>query len=66
MTYEGAQDQIGRNIEFQTVMRKYEIKRHVTETKRSNQNAVEGYIQELRRKWYRTMFWTYRPIAMWS
>ena len=45
MTYDGAQEKIGRKTEFQIVMRKYEIKGHVTETKRSNQNAVEGYIR---------------------
>ena len=42
MTYDGAQEQIGRKTEFQIVMRKYEIEGHVTETKRSNQNAVAG------------------------
>ena len=47
-------------------MRKYEIKGHVTEKKRPNQNAVEGCIRELRRRWYRTMFRTYCPKAFWS
>ena len=47
-------------------MRKFEIKWHVTETKRSNQNAVEGCIRELRRRWYRTMFRTYCLRALWS
>ena len=47
-------------------MRKYEIKGHVTETKRSNQNAVEGCIQELRQRWYRAMFKTCCPRALWS
>ena len=41
MTYDGVQEKIGRKIEYQIVMRKYGIKGHVTETKRSNQNAVE-------------------------
>ena len=44
MTYNGAQKKIGRKTEFQRVVRKYEIKGNVTETKRSNQNAVEVYI----------------------
>ena len=42
MTYDGAQEQIGIKIKLQRVMRKYEIKEHVTETKRSKQNVVEG------------------------
>ena len=40
MTYDGAQEQIVRNKELQRVMRKYDIKGHVTETKWSNQNSV--------------------------
>ena len=66
MTYDVAQEQIGRKTEFQRLMRKYEIKGHSTETKRPNQNAVEGCIREIRRRWYRTMFRTYCPKALWS
>ena len=44
MTYNGAQEQIGRKTESKRVIRKYEIKGHVTETKQPNQNAVEGCI----------------------
>ena len=66
MTYDGVQEQIGRKTEFQRVMRKYEIKGYVTEKKRPNQNEVEGCIRELRRRWYRTMFRTYCPKALWS
>ena len=47
-------------------MRKYKIKGHVNETKWSNQNTVEVYIRELRRRWYRTMFRIYYPRALWS
>ena len=47
MTYDGAQEKIRRKTEFQRVMRKYEIKGHVTETKRPDQNAVEECIREL-------------------
>ena len=46
MTYGGAQEKIGRKTEFQIVTRNYEIKGHVTETKRKK-NSVEGCIQEL-------------------
>ena len=47
-------------------MIKYEIKGHITETKRSNQNKVEGHIIELRRIWYRTMSRMYLPRNLWS
>ena len=42
MTYDGAQEKTGRKTKLKRVMGKYEIKGHVTEKKRSNQNAVEG------------------------
>ena len=45
------------------MMRKYEIKRHVTEKKRPNQNSVEGCIQELQRRWYCNMF---RTVELWD
>ena len=45
MTYDGTHEKIGRKTELQRVMRKYEIKGHVTEKKQPNQNSVEGYIQ---------------------
>ena len=66
MAYNSAQEQIRRKIEFQTVLRKYEIKGHVTETKRSKQHSVEVCIRELQRRWYNTMFRTYYPRSMWS
>ena len=46
-------------------MRNYDIKGHTTETKRSNQNPVEGVIRELRKKCYREMFRTYSPRGLW-
>ena len=46
-------------------MRKYEIKGHASEPERSNQNPIEGCIRELRQRWYRTMFRTYCPRALW-
>ena len=42
MNNNDAKEKIGRETEFQRVMRKYEIKGHVTETRRLKQNTVEG------------------------
>ena len=50
LVYDGGAEQVRRNTEFQGLMRKYEIKGHVTEVHRSNQNPVEGVIRELRRR----------------
>ena len=42
MNNDGSQEQIRRKTEFQKVIIKYEIKGHVTETRRLKQNTVEG------------------------
>ena len=47
-------------------MTKYEIKGHVTEKKRSDQNSLEGCIRELQQRCYRKMFKTYCLIPLWS
>ena len=59
------QDDLRRATEFQRVVRKYEIKGHVTETKQPNQNAVEGCILELWLRWYSTVFRTYCLRSLW-
>ena len=64
MQYDGAPEQVGPHTKFQANMRKYNIKVHTTETKRSNQNPVKGVILELRKKWYREMFRTYIPRGL--
>ena len=65
MLYDGAGEQVGRKTEFQRLMRKYEIKGHASEPNQSNQIPVEGCIREPRRRWFRTMFWTYCPRSLW-
>ena len=65
LIYDGGGEQVGRKTEFQRLVRKYDIKGHVAEANRSNQNPVEGCIRELRRRWYRTMFRTYCPRKLW-
>ena len=50
MQYDGATEQVGPHTMFQANMRKYNIKGHTTDSKRSNQNPVEGVIRELRKK----------------
>ena len=34
---------------------KYDVDYHVSEPERSNHNAAEGVIRELRKKWFQTM-----------
>ena len=65
MIYDGAPEQVGPHTKFQHNMRKYDIDGHTAETKRSEQNPVEGVIRELRKKWYREMFRTFCPRGLW-
>ena len=50
MQYNSAPEQVGPHTKFQANMRKYDIKGHTTETKRSNQNPVEGFIQRAKKE----------------
>ena len=65
MQYDGAPEQVGPHIKFQAKMRKYSIKGHTAEAKRSNQNPDEGVIREPRKKWHHEMFCTYSPRGLW-
>ena len=44
MQYDGAPEHVRPHTKFQANMRKYDIKGHTTETKKLNQNPVEGVI----------------------
>ena len=65
MQYDGAPEQVSPQTKFQSNMRKYGIKGHTAETKRTNQNPAEGVIQYLKNKWYCEMFHTYIPRGLW-
>ena len=48
LIYDGAPDHIGRKMQFQRIMQKYDIRGHIAELGRSIHNPVEGCIRELR------------------
>ena len=52
LTFDGAAAQVGHNTPFMKLIRKYDIKYHVSEPRRPNQNPAESSIRELKRKWY--------------
>ena len=65
LIYDGAPEQIGRNMEFQRIMQKYDIRGNISESGRSKQNTVEGCIRELQQQWFRTIFQSYWPWSLW-
>ena len=48
LIYDGAPEQIGRKMEFQRIMRKYDIRGHVAESGRSKQNPVKDALENFK------------------
>ena len=44
---DGAAEQVGKQTEFQSMVRKHAIDLHVTEPHRHNQSKVEGVVREI-------------------
>ena len=55
LVFDGAASHVGHNTLFMKTVRKHDIRYHVSEPRRPNQNPAEGAIRELKRKWYRLM-----------
>jgi hypothetical protein len=55
LTYDGAAIQVGLKTRFMDLIRRYEIKYHVSAPRRPNENPAEGGIRELKKRWYRIM-----------
>ena len=66
LTFDGSQEQNGKNTQFMKQIRSHNIDYHVSEPNLHNQNPVEGVIRELRRKWYRIMIRKRVPNEFWD
>ena len=66
MISDGSKEQTGKHTMFATTLRQYEINHRLSEPEQHNQNPAEGVIRELRKKWYRTLFRSNCPKALWS
>ena len=66
LTFDGSQEQNGKNTQFMKQIRSHNIDFHVSEPNLHNQNPVEGVIRELRRKWYRIMIRRRVPNEFWD
>ena len=63
---DNSKEQGGRKTEFQRIVRQYNCTFTTTEKHTPKQNPAEPCIRELRRRWYRTMFRTNCPRALWD
>ena len=66
MVTDGSREQTSKGTMWQSTLRKNGVTGVVTNAHRPNQNPVETVIQELQKKWYRAMFRTNCPRALWN
>ena len=66
LTFDGSKEQTCKGTEFMKQVRKNDIKFHIIEPERHNQNPCEGVIRELRKKWFRTMINNNVPRRLWD
>ena len=64
--FDVSKEYIMPGMDFMKKIRKYDIDYHISEPDRPNQNAAEGVIRELRRKWFRVMVQKRVPSRLWD
>ena len=63
---DGTTEQVGKQTEFQAMVRKHAIDLHVTRPHCHNQSKVEGVVQEIRKRWFRIMLKKKVPKQLWD
>jgi hypothetical protein len=66
LTFDGASVQVGSKTRFMDLIRRHEIKHHVSSPRRPNENPAEGSIRELKKRWYRIMIKKRAPKRVWD
>jgi hypothetical protein len=66
LTMDGASNQTGSNTMFMQLIRKHNIKHHVSSPRRANENPAEGSIREVKKRWYRVMKKMNVPHRLWD
>ena len=66
LTFDGSKEQSQKGTEFMRQVGNHDIDYHISEPDLQNQNPAEGFIRELRRKWYRTMVQKQVPEPLWD
>ena len=55
LMFDGSKEQCKPKTEFMHQIKKHDVKYHISEPERPNQNPTEGVIRELQWKWFRVM-----------
>ena len=63
---DGAAEQVGKQTEFQSTVRKHAIDLHITKPYCHNQSKVEGVVREIRKRWFRIMLKKKVPRWLWD
>ena len=66
LTFDGYKEQACKLATFMKQVHRQGIDYHISEPDLHNQNTVEGFIRELRRKWYHTMVKERVPRQIWD
>ena len=66
MITDGSKEQTAKGSKWQATLRKNSIQGRITNTARPQQNPSETTIRELRKRWYRAIFKTNCPRALWN
>ena len=66
LTFDGHKSQVSKGSLFMKMIRKYDIKFHVSEPRKPQQNPAEGGIREIKRRWYRIMTKKAVPKRLWD
>ena len=74
LIFDGFSSKVGKNSNFYKNLRKYSIKNHVSAPRRRNKTPAEGYIREIKRRFYRIMernrvpkrVWDYLTVWVWE
>lgn len=66
LTFDGAMAQTGSKTLFMNTIRENDIKYHVSQPYRPNENPAESAIREIKRRWYRIMMKKNVPKRLWD
>ena len=66
LTFDGSKEQCQPGTVFMKQIKKHSIKYHTIESEYHDQNAAEGVIREVRRRWFRLKILTNTPNRLWD
>jgi hypothetical protein len=66
LTFDGASSQLGPGTKFMQTIKRADIRYHVSEKERPNNNPAESGIREVKKRWYRVKEKKHIPERLWD